>query len=316
MKRGAFDTLRRSFDNTLANWPLVAIRVAEALLFVLLAVAAALAVLVPILVSVGIEVAQIQTPDDIESAVLALMQKWVLLIWIFVAILILSIVFVAIHSVVEAGSARVYIDGERVAGPAVEGPRARFRVFSMDRWVAGARDGWWTVFWIYNFAWGLAGLILLLPLLPTAGLMFMLRAEPAALAATGCIGLIATMLLMILVVIVTGMWTNRAIANWAADRSGASAALTAAWSAIKSDAGRHLLIALAILVVAMAGSSFFATFSMFAGLGRTMSDTVVFNLVSIPIRFGASILSTIFSALVSSWYLASYGALAVEAKER
>lgn len=314
MRRNVFDTLRRSLDNTLVNWGLLVVRIVEACVFVALTIATVIAVFVPILVSVGIEVSHIESPDDVESAILALMDQWMLLVWVFVALTVLFGVFVVLHAMVEAGCARVYVDGERAAGPLVDGPRARFRVFSVDRWFAGAKSGGWTVFWIYNLAWGLAGIVLLVPLIPTAIVMLVFRETPQVLIATGCIGLVLTLMLMLLVAIVTGMWTNRAIADWAANATGASASLASAWRALKADLGRHILVALAILVVAMAGSSVFASFGFFAALGESVHRVGVVNFFTLPARFAGSILNMIFSSAVSSWYLASYVGLAAEEK--
>lgn len=314
MKRGVFDTLRRGLDNTLVNWPLIAIRVAEGIVFVLLAIATAIAVLVPIFVSIGIELAEIATPDDIERAAFSLLEKWTLLIWVVVAILVLTLIMIVIHAFVEAGCARVYVDGERAAGPAVEGLRARFRTFAMDRWLAGGRSGWWTVFWIYNLAWGAASIFLLIPLLPTLALMLILRDQPAIAAGTGCLGLLLTLMLGLVVAIVTGIWSNRAIAEWAAHGTGAATSLTVAWTALRMDFARHLLLALAIIVVALAGSSVFASFSFLSVFGHAMNDAAIFNLFTMPLRMLSSFFNMIFSSLVSGWALASYSALAVEAR--
>ena len=314
MRRGVFDTLRRGFDNAVANWGLIVVRIAEMFLFGLIAVIAAFAIVVPILVSIGIQFANITTPDDLVEAMFTLMQQWMLLVWALVAVGVLLIVFVALHSFVDAGCARVYVDGERMAGPAVEGPRTRFRAFSMERWWAGGRDGWWQVFWIYNFAWGLAGLILLIPLIPTLLFMLVFRESPPMVITTGCIGLLLTGMLMILVAIVTGMWTNRAIADWAVHRTGAATTLSEAWRALKADLGRHVLIALAIFVVAMAGSSFFSSFSLISRFASSVHDTLTFSLLTLPLSLAGSILSSMFSAAIAAWYLASYAALSVEKK--
>jgi hypothetical protein len=313
MKRGTFDVLRRGIDNIIANWPLILIRLGEMMLFGLMAVVAVFAALAPLLVSVGIEVSRIDTPDDIESALFALMERWILLVWIFVAICVLLVLFVAIHSFVEAGSARVYVDAERVAGPAMAGPRSRFRTFSMERWLAGAKSGWWPVFWIYNLAWSAAGLILLIPLLPTIAAMLLLRERPPAAAATGCIGLVLTGFLMIFVGAVTGMWVNRSIAEWGAHGHGARESLAAGWGAFRGDLGRHVLIFLAVFVAAMAGSSFFAGFSFLAAFGDAFGGNHgFFNVAMLPLRILGSLLNSAFSAIVSAWYLASYSALATE----
>jgi len=313
VKRGVIDTLRRAADNTIANWPLILIRFGETLLFGMLAVVTVIAALVPIFVSVGIEITKIDSPDDIEQAMAALMSRWVLLLWIFAAFTLLLMLFIAVHGFVEAGSARVYVDAERIAGPAPIGARSRFRVFSMDRWLTGAKDGWWTAFWIYNLAWGAAGLILLIPLVPTIVGMLIFHEQPQIALATGCVGLLVSILVTIVVGIVTNMWVNRALNEWAVRHYGTRAALAAGWQAIRSDLGRHVLVMLAILVVAMAGSSFFASFSFFAAFGEAFGDSRgIFNLFTIPVRVFASLLSSAFSAAMSAWYLASYAGLAAE----
>lgn len=312
MKRNPFDVLRRGLDNTVANRGLIVVRLVETLVFAAIAVLTVLVVLIPIAVSVGIEFSQISTPEDVESALLNLMQKWILLVWVFIALSIVALIYVALHAFVEAGCARVYVDGERMAGPMMEGERSRFHVFSVERWYTGAKDGWWTVFWIYNFAWGVAGLIFLIPLLPTLIVTLVFRDTPAVAITGGCIGLVVTVMLMIVVGFVTGMWTERAIVDWAAHRTSASTALADAWQAIKRDLGRHLLVAVAMIVIAIAGSSLFASFSYLAAFGQMMNDSTAFALATMPLRMVGMFFNSIFSAIVSSWYLASYAALAVE----
>lgn len=314
MKRGVFDVLRRGVDNTVANWQLVLIRIGEMLLFGVLTVITVIAALVPILVSVGIELSQINTPDDIADAAFALMNKWILLVWVFVAISVLLLVFLAMHAFVEAGSARVYVDGERIAGAGMTGPRSRFRVFSMERWLAGAKDGWWTVFWIYNLAWAAACVILLIPLLPTIlGMLLTFRDQQGATVAIACAGLAVTVLLLIVVGVLTGMWINRAINEWAAHGYGVRESLAAGRSAIRVDFGRHLLVFVAMFVVAMAGASFFSTFSIFAAMGDIAgSRHGGFDFFLFPLRIVGSLLNSVFSAIVSAWYLATYSALATE----
>ncbi|HYI13350.1 MAG TPA: hypothetical protein VEK57_30160 [Thermoanaerobaculia bacterium] len=318
MKRSAFDLLRRAFDNALANWPLLLLRLAEAIVFFVIAIAALLAIVVPILVSVGIQFANLNTPESIEEAIFTLAQKWILLIWILLGVSILFLVFLAVHAFVEAGCARVLVDGERNAGPALEGPRSRYRVFSMERWFSGGAEGWWTLFWIYNLAWAAASVILLIPLLPTIVLMLVLggNENPAAAAGIGCLGLVLTLFLGILIAIVTSIWTTRAIADWAARPSGARHALATAWAAVKADFGRHLVIALAVVVVAMAGSAFFSSLSFFAGMGDIFGrghSSVSFFLV--PLQMFGSLLNSVFSSAVFSWFLAAYAALALERAE-
>lgn len=313
MRRGVLDVLRRGLDNSIANWPLILIRLGATLLYGMIAVIGAIAIIVPTLVSVGIRLQNIASPDDIEGMIEILLRQWPIFVWIVVGIMVLLLVFIAIHSFVTAGCARVLVDGERIAGPALEGPRTRYRLFAMDRWMAGGTSGWWTVFWIYNLAWGVAGLIMLIPLIPTIVLMFVFHEEPQAALGIGCLGLAVTLLLIMIVGFFTNIWTTRAIAHWAVHPKGASDALAHGWRALKADVGRHVLSALAVIVVAFAGSAFFASFSFFAAFGQAIGDQHgMFALATFPIRIIASLASTAFSAAVANWYLAAYAALAVE----
>lgn len=310
MKRGVIDTLRRGFDNAVANWQLTLVRFGEACFYGVLVVVSVIAILVPIFISIGIEFSRINTPDDIEGAVYRLVERWPILIWIFVGIMVLMLVIVAVHSFVEAGCARVLVDGDRLAGPVTQGPRSRYAVFSMERWFAGAREGWWALFWIYNAAWGVAGLILLIPLLPTLALMLVFREEPAAAVTTGCIGLALTVMLMIAVSIVTGIWTNRAIADWAVRRRGVRDALRGAWHAFKTDLGRHLLIALALVAISFAAGGFIGSISIYAAFAERIGEGAWF--FTIPVRLFTTLVNWVLSAFVANWFLAAFAALAVE----
>lgn len=314
MKRGVFDVLRRGLDNAIANWPLLLIRFFEVMVYGVIAVIAIVVALVPIVVSLGFKLGELRGPENIEPLLEALFTRWTLLLYLIGLFVLLMTLFSVAHAFVEAGCARVYVDGERMAGPAMSGPRSRFRVFSMSRWWAGAREGGWPVFWIYFIAWSGACLIFLIPLVPTFVAAFLLRQKPAPLALVSCLGLAVTILLMIPVGIVVGIWTNRAIATWAVVRGGARETLDVAWTAFKADFGRHLLVAIVLFVISFAGSMFIGSLTFFAGfaeiLGRNNSGSIA--VMMLPLRFLAQLLSTAFSAVVGGWFLASFCALANE----
>lgn len=315
MKRGVVDTIRRAFDNTVANWPLIAIRVAEWLISVGVVIGGVIVIVVPILVSLGLSLGRLRTPGGVAEMAETLITRWSVVAYALAIVLGIVLVLVVLHSFVQAGCARVLADAERVAGAEVNGPRSRFRVFSMDRWLAGATRGWWTIFWIYNLAWGATCLVLLVPLLPTVILMLVLRENAAAVALIGCGGVAIVLMLFVLVAIATTIWTTRATASWATGHLAARDALAHAWAEIKRDFARHALIALALFVVAMAGSSFLASFSMFATLGETIgrhSGSVTF--FTFPLRMLASFANSIFSSAIGLWFLAAYAGLGVEEK--
>jgi hypothetical protein len=315
VKRTVFDILRRGLDSTFANWQASLLRFVEGFVFVAIAIGGIIAIVVPILISIGINFTDIDTPEEFESIATALLEKWVLLLWIFLGISVLLLIFILVHSFVEAGCARVFAHAERVAGPEVAGPRARYRTFTIDRWWAGAKEGGWTLFWIYNAVWGLAGLLMLIPLLPTAALVFLLRPNEGAAVLTGCLGLILSLLFMFVLALGAGIWSNRAIVTWGVHGTGARESMSIAWQAIRADLGRHVLSALAILVVTFAGSMFLSSFSMFAGFGELFGQgEALFHVITLPLRFAGSILSSAFSALIGSWTLATYTALAFDPK--
>ena len=306
------DVLRRGLDNAIANWPLMALRLGETVLLGVLAIVSALALVLPLLVSVGVVVGDIDGPEDLLAAFLAIAERWVVLVWIFVGLTVLAVLMLAVHAFFEAGRARILVAGERKAGPGTTGPRSRFAAFSAREWVDGGVDGWWPLFWIYNVIWGLAGMILLVPLLPAGLLVVLLHERPGAAIASGCIGLVLTVLLGILLAVIAGMWTVRSTAEWGLGGRSARQATGGGWAAIRDDFGRHLLVAVVMMVVGMAGSTLFAGMSFILGLGEGLGDSISFSLVTLPIRFAGSFLSSIVSAAMSTWYLASYSAIAVE----
>lgn len=315
MKRPIYDVLRRAFDSTVTNWQLLLLRVGVLLVDWLIAAAVALAVIVPMLISVGVQLSTLRTTEDFGGALVRLLEQRILFVWIFVAVSVLLVIFVAIQSFLEAGCVRVYVDAESAAGPEMTGRPARFRTFSMERWYSGGVEGWWTVFWIYNIGWGLPGLLLLIPLVPTIVLMLVLRNDnDNAAIAIGCLGLLVSFLLGIVVFLAGALWVTRATAEWGVRRVGAREALRIAWRAVMDDFGRHFLIALAAFGVAFAGSMFFSTISYFAAFAEAFGGDAFGPFVTFPLRMIGSLLNGAFSGAVASWFVAAYVALAVESK--
>jgi hypothetical protein len=316
VKRGVFDILRRGLDNAIANWPVLLLRIGEMFAFMIIAIGTVLLALVPILVSLGIKISDLKSPEDMAPMFESLLTKWTLLVYIVAAFMVMILVFVLVHSFVEAGCARIYVDGDRVAGPAMTGPRSRYRVFSMAKFWAGAVDGWWPVFWMYNVAWGIGGLIMLVPLLPTLAITLLARdSVPVALIA-GCLGLVVATLVMMVVAVAVGIWTNRAVASWAVRRGGARDTLRAAWAAFRADMGRHLLVAGALFLVSFAGSMFIGSFSFAIGIAQGLGGdhSGPLTLMLLPARFFAQFINSAFSAAVAGWFLSSFCALANEQK--
>src|SRR5205807_2372573 len=140
LRRSATDVLRRGFDSTIANWPLIMIRIAEGIVFVGIVIVSVVAAIVPIAVSAGISKYDLKNAENPAEAIAALIvQHWMLIVYVLLILTVVLVVLIAIHSFVEAGTAQVFVDAERRAKGVTAPLRAVFRAFTIDRWMAGGR---------------------------------------------------------------------------------------------------------------------------------------------------------------------------------
>lgn len=311
MKRSVTDTIRRSFDNVVANWQLLLIRFAEGILFVTIAVVTVIAAIVPLALSFGLTKFEPKSPDEIAEFILHIfLEKWMLLVYLTLLFLFLTLIYVAIHAFVEAGCARIYVDAERANAANAMPARQQFRFFTTERWFEGAKRFWWPVFWIFNGTWGLGLLIITAPLLVVLVLILLLRESPAAALGVGCIGLIVSVFVMIGVSIVTYIWCEKAIVVAIARDSGAAAAMSDSWAEFKTDAARHLGVTIILFILTLVGQGFLSTFGMAFG----WNDSLAFNLSLLPLQILSQLASTVLSAFMASWFLSGFAALSVESR--
>jgi len=301
--RNTTDTLRRGFDSTLANWPLIAIRIAESILFVGIVIACVIAAIVPVAVSAGLsgfnDLPAIANPDEAPNAIAGfLINHWILILYALAIFTLLLVILIAIHSFVEAGNAQVLVDAEHAP---------KFQAFNMERWLRGGRGGWWGVFWIYNAAWTVAGIILLVPLILTIVAMFLIP-QTGGKIAVGCGGLAISFIIGIPLAVMTAVWTQKAIAVCVARGLGGRASLSQAWAGIRADFGRHIAVAFLLMAITFGGSMmismFTAPMSIMSGASHGAAPLV--SLMFAPMRIVTSLLQSIFSAAVGLWFLASF----------
>ncbi len=315
MKRPATDVLRRGFDNALANWQLILIRIAESIVFIGIFIAAVLAAFVPLAVSIGLNLKDwsLDQSVDLPSVLLEIFAAhWMVLVYMFLIASFVLLLVVAIHSFVAAGCALVYVDAERRTSALATPQRQQFRSFTGQRWFGGGKDGWWTVFWIYNIAWGVAGLVMCAPLVVVLALMLAVRGTGTGpVIATGCIGAAVSVMFMIVVGIVTNIWGEKAVVDAMARNLGAGAALRSSWREMRTDTARHLGIAIVMIAIAIGGSMFLSSFSWIGMMNHSRG----FTFATLPLRFSASFAQTLFSSAVGAWFLASFAGLAVESRE-
>jgi len=302
LKRTVIDTIRRGFENTLANWPVILIRLGEVVVLALLTIATIIAAVVPIAVSAGLSQLDLQRPEDAAQIFATLfIEHWILIVYLLLLFFAIFGVLIAVHSFVEAGSAQVFIDGERVPG---------FRAFAFDRWMLGGRKGWWPVFWIYNIAWSV-GLLLPLALLLVTIVGMLVVGQTAGRVAIGCIGIVFAVLLLIPIAVLVGMWTQKAIAICVSRSLGALDALRAARREIRLDLGRHLGVFLLLMVVSIVVAGFISGVSFPFSIGSHAHRTFL-PLFFAPMQIALSVFQNAVSAAIGAWFLASFVALTEE----
>jgi hypothetical protein len=302
--RSTTDVLRRAFDSLVANWQLIAIRIAENIVFIMIVIGSIVAAIVPIAVAAGLGNFDFKNVDNPAEAVMNLVvEHWMLIVYILAIITIVLGVMIALHSFVEAGNAQVFVDAERARA---------LRVFSMDRWLYGGRTSWWSIFWIYNVAWGIAGLIILIPLLLTIIGMLMVN-DPGPRIAVACGGLGLSVLFLIPIGIVVAIWTQKAIAVAVARVENATAALKDGWAQMRADLGRHIAVAFIVFAVSFGGAMVISMFTIPMSILQTAPHNSPFlGIAFAPARIATSFLQSIFSSAVGLWFLASYVGLTEE----
>lgn len=305
-KQPLADVLRRGLDNTIANWPLFLIRIAEGMLMWGLILAAGFAIVVPLAVSIGLS--NFQPADFVgraDAVVALLAQHLMIVVWIFAVVTVLLLLFALVHSFVIAGVARVLADGDRAAGSGA-GPRSRFAVFTAERWLAGGREEWWTVFWIYNIAYGVAGLVALLPILLLLLVILALHSV-IPMVMLSCLGIALFAMLGLVATIFVSVWCQKAIVIAAAGGSGANEALGLAWRETRADWTTNLAVIFLMLVIGLGGVGALSTISLVVSApSAAIPGAALFFL---PVRILVSIVQTAFGAAVGNWTLASFAAI-------
>lgn len=295
-----FSAIQRGFDNVIANWPLLLIRLAENAAIVFLIIAAVFGAILPIAFfgAFAEEFEDFQNPEQFMDALLG--TPLLLVLYIFLVLTVLLTLALAIHSFVQAGVVGCYLEGERKARMAGAGNRSRFKVFTPDLWIRYGRRDWWPLFLIYNATWGLFGLILILPLLALLALIYSVRDTDAMVPLT-CGGLILVFLLMFIGAFVTHLWSTCAIVLRSAGRQ-VGTALGEGWTVTKRRAVPLIVLAVIALVVSFAAAGSIGVGSF--GLG-VISSVPGMALLTMPMQVGVSLLQTAVSIAVYGWFLAA-----------
>jgi hypothetical protein len=310
LKRSLPDVLRRGLDSTIANWPVIALRIAESVVLIGICIAAVIVAIVPAIVAAGLSKDEIMNSSDPAGAIVGwLIGHLMLFVWMFALAFIVLGVILAIHAFVEGGAAQIYVDAERNAKRLPIPGRDSFRTFSIDRWLAGGAASWWRIFWLYNWAWSIGLLFVLVPLMLTiAGLI--LVSDTVGRVAVGCVGLAIAIFILIPVAIVVSIWCAKAITICVARSLPARESLRLAWRAVRDDLGRHLAVAVIAFVVSIAINSIVSAFSI--PMTITQHQLPSLTLLFTPVRLASSVVQSMLSAAVGSWLLACFVSMTEE----
>jgi hypothetical protein len=310
LKRSLPDVLRRGLDSTIANWPVIALRIAESVVLIGIVIASVIVAIVPAIVAAGLSKDEIMSSSDPAGAIVGwLIGHLMLFVWMFALAFIVFGLLLAIHAFFEGGAAQIYVDAERNAKRAAVAGRDAFRAFSIDRWLAGGAASWWRIFWLYNWAWSVGLLFVLVPLMLTiAGLV--LISDTVGRVVVGCVGLAIAIFVLIPVAIVVSIWCAKAITICVARSLPARESLRLAWRAVRDDLGRHVAVALIAFVVSMALNSVVSAFSVPMTISSHHLPSL--ELFFTPVRLASGIVQSMVSAAIGSWLIACFVSMTEE----
>jgi hypothetical protein len=310
LKRSLPEVLRRGLDSTIANWPVIVLRIAESVVLIGIVIVSIIVAIVPAVVAAGLSKDDIVNSTDPPAAVI----EWVighlmLFVWMFALAFIVLGVLMAIHAFVEGGAAQIYVDAERNAKRSPAPGRDSFRAFSVDRWLTGGAASWWRIFWMYNWAWSVGLLFVLVPLMLTiAGLV--LIPDTVGRLVVGCVGLAIAIFVLIPVAVIVSIWCAKAITICVARSLPARESLRLAWRAVRGDLGRHVAVAVIAFVVSMALNSAVSALSI--PMTITQHQMPSMALIFTPVRLASGVIQSMVSAAIGSWLIACFVSMTEE----
>ncbi len=300
--------IQRGFDNAIANWQLLLIRIAGSVAVTMVVLAAIVPIVMFAIYSgtmTGIELI-----DD-QGEMIDWLLSNAIVIGIFIIVLTLIIaVAVAIHSFITGGVAGIYLDADRAA-PRANWIRRQLAVFSPDRWLLHGRRTWWPIFVLYNLTWGIWTILLLLPLLLVVPLLIAADGRPEA-GFAACAIIVGWVGVAIGGSIVVHIWTELAIITCVREGGRILAPLRRGLSILMSNFVKVIVLLVLMFAVTfgLAGVSFAAQFGFEMG-----SNVGEIALLLVPIQIVFSVIQTVISVVAGAWLMACFATIVNESTE-
>ena len=293
---GGIDIIQRSLRNVFANWPLLLIRIAEAVAVAIVMVGAFVAAFLPSAIGVFSSIRSGGGPEQFAEALLA---HPVLLILGFLVVCLGLVAALAIHAFIEAGAVGIYLEGWKAAAALGSQNRQVYDRFSSDAWIAHARRSWWKVFLVYNAIWGLFGLILILPLI-AIGVAIVGMVQQNALAAIGCLGAGVLIVVTLVASLIFNVWTRLAVAD-AVERSGtAGESVRRGWQLIFGRLSDVVVVVAVFIGVSIGTMVIFGSLYFVIGIISNLAP-----LASLPVQLMVSLGNNVLSVILSGWLAAA-----------
>jgi hypothetical protein len=302
------DIIKRAFNNTVANWPLLLVRIALSVVILIIAVGAAVAVIIPLAISAGLSRFDPRNADASSVLTTLVAEHWLLLLYIVAVAGVVLALLCLVYSFAQSGSARIYLDAEAAAGADVAPARESFAAFDPERWFRGATGGTWRVFWIYNIGWTVALAIILVPLVFVPAIIYVGGGSGMAIVA-GCGLLLVIGAAFLVLSLMTDAVIWKAIAIAVGRDLGAVASLRAAIADFRADFSRNFTVVFIMIVLHLGGAGVLSIMSVAGSIGHRMPGI---SLLFVPTQIVSSLLQAGFSAFMESWVLAAFVAIDAE----
>lgn len=291
------EIFRRGMESTIANWPLVLIRVAETIAIVMIVIGTFAVAVIPLFVGAATGLPSLEDPEEIQRWLMGVSP--LLVLYVFVLFTVVFGLAVLLHAFVQAGVFGVLAVAERQAPE--RGARAWFRAFTPELWWAESKRWVWPMFWIYNIVWGVAALVTLIPLIPALLGAIALR-ESEMIVLPACLGIATTVAVGLLAAFVGIIWSHVAFAEVVRTGAGAIAAVRQAGARLRARPGALFLVAVAYFALSMGVGMFVGGFTIGIDTANVVPGLAV---VFLPLRIVLSLLNSLISAAFGCWMAAA-----------
>lgn|GEM_PF-2971665 len=286
----AVDTIQAAYYDVWRAWPLLLIRLGQQILLAFVLVGSLFVTLVPLVVG-GIVALSDFKGDPAEFLRSLLLDHPLLIAYAFAAVLVAGTLAMLVYAFFQAGLTGAYEEVLRTGELSSV----------VDRFLRYARESWWRTFWIFQWIWGIIGLIFALPMLAVALVVLVWRDSVAVLVA-GCLFLALLFLVMLVVSFFATGWSAVSVVLGVTRRLPAKTAVRDGWLLYRRRAGSFVLVMLILLVISIVIGAAVASLSFGLGMG---SSVRYISLLLMPVQISVSILHMLVSVYVSCWFVAA-----------